>query len=150
MKKYALLLVFLLLLPLTLTGCKTYEDTNGPDDYSLQTLTEQNILRGGSCTKVGSMETVSDNLHTVRVKTLNGVDTLETFSAAGSYTILLSSEVTKGNARLVLCTGDEILHDFNLNGDYQVWTFTVGSSNVYLRIAGESCGFSVTYRYAWN
>ena len=150
MKKHILLLLILLILALTLTGCKTYEDTNGPDDLSLQTLTEENILRGGSCTKVGSVETVANDLHTVRTKTLNGVDTLETFSGSGSYTIQLSSEITNGNARLVLCTGDRILHDFGLNSENQSWTFTVGHSNVYLRIAGESCGFSLKYRYSWN
>lgn len=145
MKKSAMLLAVLLVLALALTGCKTYKDTNGPDNYSLQSLTEQDLLKGGSCSKVGSVETNVNDRHTVRVKTLNGIDTLDSFSGSGTYTVTLSWNITKGNSRLVLCTGSEILHDFSVNESGQTFSFKPGGSRVYLRIAGEDCGYSLEY-----
>ena len=70
---------------------------------------------------------------------------LETFSGKGSYQIELSWTVSKGNARLVLCTDKEILHDFTVNEAGQTYTFRNDGSEVYLRIAGEDCGFSLDY-----
>ena len=145
MKKQLLILSLLLCLVLLLTGCKSYKDTNGPDDYSLQSLTEGDILKGGSSTKIGSVSSQINNKYKVSVKTLHGVDTLETFSGKGSYQIELSWTVSKGNARLVLCTDKEILHDFTVNEAGQTYSFRNDGSKVYLRIAGEDCGFSLDY-----
>ena len=145
MKKYVPLLAITLTLFLLLSGCAVFKDTNGPDDYSLQSLTETDILKGASCVKTGAVETRVNDSRTFRVNTMHGVETLETFSKSGSYTLELSSEITKGNARLVLCTKEQILHDFDLNSAEQSWTFTVEHDTVFLRIAGEDCSFSVNY-----
>ena len=145
MKKHIPLLAIMLAVFLLLTGCKEYKDSNGPDDYTLQSLTEADILTGIGCVKYSAVESRVNDGRSVRVKTLHGVETLAYFSSSGTYTLQLSSEVTKGNARLVLCTRKQILHDFDLNGADQSWTFTVEDATVYLRIAGEDCGFSVKY-----
>ncbi len=148
MKKHVLLFSITLALLLLLAGCKTYTDSNGPDDYSLQSLTEEDVLKSGSCVKTGAVETNVNDNYSASAKTLHGVETLTTFSQPGSYSLDLSSKVTKGNARLVLCTKEEILHDFALNEAEQNWTFTVAQASVYLRIAGEDCCFAVNYTAA--
>ena len=42
-KRFLPALCILLLLPLLLTSCRQIEDTNGPDDISLCTLTEEEV-----------------------------------------------------------------------------------------------------------
>ena len=145
-KQFLCVVAVLLTLALLFTGCKTYKDTNGENNYELQTLTEQDILQGGSVVKTGSSSATVNNTHSVKVKTMNGVDTLETFSGE-KVVLLLSVTINKGNARLVVCTDDEILQEFELNKDNQLFTFEVETgSKAYLRIAGEDCGYSLTYQ----
>ena len=145
-KRILVVATALLTLALLFSGCKTYKDTNGEDNYELQTLTEQDILQGGSVVKTGSSSSSVNNTYTVKVKTMNGVDTLETFSGE-KVVLMLSVTINKGNARLVVCTKDEILHEFELNKGGQLFSFEVDTdSKAYLRIAGEDCGYSLSYQ----
>ena len=145
LKSRLLPLVLALVLLLSLGGCKKYEDTNGPDDYSLQTLTEADLVSGKTGgSSVGRVESNVNDTHKLKIKTFNGVESLQKFKR-GDWQIELSFQVTKGNARLYLCSGGEILHEFQVNRDNQYYAFTVDSEDVSLRIAGEDCGFTLQY-----
>ena len=138
------LVCLLLALSLLLSGCgliKTYEDTNGPDDFSLPTLTETDLLHNNSHSAVGMVSSTLNNHAMIRANTFNGV--LEIVRIRQDCTITLDCSVTKGNARLYLCTEDAIVHDFALNEAAQSVDVSTSDGTVYLRIAGEDCGFSV-------
>lgn len=139
--------LFLLLCLLCACGLfLSYEDTNGDDNYELQTITEEMIIDGSKYSSVNSFETTVNNKTKVTIKKFNGVKTLKTFNK-GSYTINLNFEVTKGNAKLVLCDNDKIIYEFIINADNQTYIIDA-ESRVYLKIAGESCAFELTYSYS--
>lgn len=140
--------ILILSLLLCLSGCSLgqLEDTNGPEDYSLQTLTEEDILQGASTIKVMSSSTTINNKSTCKAKTMSGVETLFSRKLQNeSLDILLSCEITGGNARLVLILDGEILHDFALNENDQHFTLENVTGKVSLRLAGESAGYAVSF-----
>ena len=50
-------ILFILFLSLTLTSCSHIEDTNGPDDYSLVEISNDEIVSGKSySTSVGKLQ----------------------------------------------------------------------------------------------
>ena len=141
----ALLALFMLL---SCSGCITfsYEDTNGEDNYALQTLTDADILRGAGSTTVLSSKVTINNKTECKAKTMSGVLTLlDTKLNNEPFAITVSCHITKGNARLVLVVDDEIVHDFALNTDNQTFTLPNVTGKVRLKIAGESTGYTVTY-----
>lgn len=145
MKK--LLCAFLALaLVLSLAGCASYEDTNGADDFTLQTLTEADILNGANTTKVMASTVTVNSKTTCKAKTFSGVEALYEAELAGEpLDLLVSSEVTKGNARLVLVVNDEIVHDFALNEENQHFTLENVTGEVALKIAGEDAGYVISF-----
>ena len=139
--------LFLLLVLFSLVGCfPVYEDTNGAEDYTLQSLTEADIISGGTYSKAMS-STITVNDKTVcKAKAMSGVETLfEQRLKNEAFEILVSCEILKGNARLVLVVDGEIVYDFALNESNQRFTLKNVSGDVSLRLAGESVGYSVTY-----
>ena len=44
--KKVLMILFVCLLMIVLTSCQHIEDSNGPDDYSVTTFTDEDILKG--------------------------------------------------------------------------------------------------------
>ena len=156
MKKRALPLVALFLaLLLLFGGCAAfshYEDTNGDQDYTLQTLTDENIMKGtgGSLSSVSlrtSSITPSKSKVTLKVGKFSGVSTLESFRGGSSYrTVTVSLTVSAGNFKAVLCTDSEILYVFPINQTGSSYSFKK-EQTVYLRIAGESAKYELTYEY---
>ena len=133
---------------LSFAGCTmvSYEDTNGDEDFTLQTLTEQDILDGGSSSEFLSSNVTVNGKITYKAKKLSGVKVLYEKKLKGeTFEISLSSTVSKGNARLVLASEDEILHEFALNEANQSFTLENFSGRVYLRLAGESAEYSVSF-----
>ncbi len=146
MKKIYLL--FIILLSLFLTSCgvfKTYEDTNGNDDYSLQEITEEMVIKnkGGVQIAAVSSEVTKDGVTNIKLSVgeFNGVNQIHVFRK-GSYTVNVNYEVSGGNTRLVITDGSSIIKDFNVNEDNQVYEFTC-EKNYYLKLAGESCEFKL-------
>lgn len=124
-----------------------YEDTNGPDDYSLQVLTDQDILHGVDHIKIASATIKHNKLTTCTAKTMSGVETLfEASMDNETFRILVSCKIDKGNARLVLVVDEKIVHDFALNEENQLFVMKNVCGKIYLRLAGESAGYSVTYQ----
>lgn len=147
MKKFITILLTAVLV-LSLAGCKfvTYEDTNGDEDFSLQTLTEADITSNITTysQKMGT-KTMINNEISYSAKSMSGIIRIyEANLRDGDLEIQVSSKVSKGNARLVLMVGNEIVHDFDLNKDNQVYTLEKCTGQVCLRLAGESAEFKVT------
>lgn len=146
-KKINQLMVMILSICLVfLVGCnllKTYEDTNGESDYTLQSITDSMILKGGTYQEIGSFTTQKNNDISINVNKFNGIKTIEEFRKY-KYDIKLSFEVEEGNASLVLCSNDEILHRFTTNEKNQEFSFEC-NNKVYLKIAGESCKYRLNY-----
>lgn len=129
-------------------GIEHIEDTNGPDDYSLTTITDENII--------------NLDVSAINVKTQNSLisDTI-TYSSnkfSGVYEVFLDNVITNyfeitvnhtqvnsGNFRMVLLVNDEIVHDFNLNKLTQTYSMENVAGTVSLRIAGESADFMFDY-----
>ena len=134
-----------------LSGCGGgIEDTNGETDFTLQTITDADIIEGmNTMSFMSSQSSVTVNgvsKNKISVGTMSGV--MELYEGRlnnESLTVVLSGSVTKGNARIVVVLENEIVHDFELNAADQSFTLENASGRVYIKIAGESAGFSVEY-----
>ena len=141
---FALLLTLALALSLTACGSVKIEDTNGPDNFTLNTITDQNILTldlpsGGYGTKTSGLlsKTVTHS-----GKDFSGVvEVLWTDMIAGDFVLdLMDYTVTGGNFRMVVVNEDRIIADIE-PGTTQILLEGV-KGRVALRIAGESAAYS--------
>ena len=141
---FALLLTLALALGLTACGSVKIEDTNGPDNFALNTITDQNILNldlpsGGYGTKTSGLlsKTVTHS-----GKDFSGVvEVLWTDMIAGDFLLdLMDFTVTGGNFRMVVVNEDRIIADIE-PGTTQILLEGV-KGRVALRIAGESAVYS--------
>ena len=141
---FALLLTLALALSLTACGSVKIEDTNGPDNVALNTITDQNILNldlpsGGYGTKTSGLlsKTVTHS-----GKDVSGVvEVLWTDMIAGDFLLdLMDYTVTGGNFRMVVVNEDRIIADIE-PGTTQILLEGV-KGRVALRIAGESAAYS--------
>lgn len=139
----AILLVILLSFILPSCASLVIEDTNGPDDYSLQTITDEQIIFGMNTSKMMSFTSTVNNNTTAKCRSLSGVQTLCSYNINGDLTVNVTSEVNSGNARLVLIINEKIINDFNINGS-STYTLTQVSGLAEIKIAGESANYNVT------
>lgn len=140
-------------LMLSLFSCGTvYEDTNGPDDYSLQTITNENIVNldigasglGYSKTEIGgisSEEYSSRNFNGVeRIYLTNYLLPSDTFVYIGHL------NVKSGNFRLVVVNNDEIIYDFPLDTFGEEFFFENLKGSFAIHVVGESAAFEFYIR----
>ena len=141
---FALLLTLALALSLTACGSVKIEDTNGPDNLALNTITDQNILNldlpsGGYGTKTSGLlsKTVTHS-----GKDFSGVvEVLWTDMIAGDFVLdLMDFTVTGGNFRMVVVNEDRIIADIEPGTTQTLLEGVKG--RVALRIAGESAAYS--------
>lgn len=148
MKKllYILLPVFIVL-PLSLFFMTSYTDNNGSSDFSLETLTDQDIIQGTGTTTIMTSKVTTNNKTVCKARTISGVAVLfEKNLENDTLNMVVSCEITKGNARLVLVIDDKIVHDFVINEENQHFALHNVTGKVCLKLAGESAGYSVTYK----
>ncbi len=142
-KKLFLVLLFISVL-LTLTSCGQIEDINGSNDYSLNTLTDEDFFINTNVVKIGSVTTRFNNTVKISVKKMSGVDRIEKINLSlGSLTITTNLNVTSGNIKLVLIMNDTIIKEFKINAE-DSYTGTI-SGNYELKIAAESAKFNLSY-----
>lgn len=130
-------------------GMEHIEDTNGAENFALQTITDENIINkdigaiGGpnmSTDNISNTTTYSSKKFT-GVAEIYGVDITTT-----SMDITVNhASVTEGNFKLVLLVDDKIVHEFKLNELSQTYTLEKPSGYVSLVIAGESANFEFDY-----
>ena len=124
------------------------EDTNGPDDFSLQVITDENIqnLDFGALNVGTSTSLLSDTV-TYSSECFTGVYEVFTENIiTNRYEITVHhASVEQGNFKMVLCVDDEIVHEFTLNELSQTFVLENVNGTVSLRIAGESADFQFDY-----
>ena len=140
--------VVVVLFWISTTGVEHIEDTNGPDIYKLQTITDYDIVDMKMGSK-GLTETTSK---------LTGVTTYSSNKFTGVAHIYLTNiisnrmeftinhaRVDKGNFKIALVVDDEIVHEFKLNELTQSYVLEDVKGTVALVIAGESADFQLDY-----
>ncbi|MBE6747884.1 MAG: hypothetical protein E7557_01475 [Ruminococcaceae bacterium] len=126
---------------------KEIKDTNGPDDFSLCELTDEDIIEGIDGDLVESHQEGSST-HSFYGKLFTGAETIYNFeNPQASYTINLSKlKVTEGNIRVVVVIDNKIVYDFEPNKNSQSYTITGFTENASLRVAGESAFFDIEFK----
>lgn len=130
------------------TDIEHIEDTNGPDNYTLQQINDFNIINmdTGALNLVQSDE-LFNNLPTFKSKKFTGVAEIYMTNMIGNRfdITLYNTTVRSGNFKIVLVYNDEIVHEFKLNELSQTYTLEKPKGTVSLRIAGESADFKLSY-----
>ena len=131
----------------TLVACFDHiEDTNGEEDFSLVTITDEDFIQySHSLVSNNSVRTEIGNRTKLKIGKISGIDIIEEFSVfgSGSVTISMNMSVTSGNCRLVLVHNEQIVYDFNINGEDSFVATERG--HYYLKIGGESATVSMEY-----
>ena len=117
MKRYWII-GLILAMCLGLVACGQIEDTNGEDDYSLATITEEQLVKGtNSSSKVGFLHTQINNSHTFKVNKFSGVEAIESVRATEStksITFLVESTRKSGNLYVYVRCDGQIVGDFEI------------------------------------
>ncbi len=124
------------------------EDTNGPDIYKLQQITDANIIKmdTGALNLTEKKEIMSDLPHYSSDKYTGVSEIYHDNLITNRFDIsLYNTTVNSGNFRIVLVYNDEIVHEFKLNELMQTYTLENVKGTVSLRIAGESADFEFSY-----
>lgn len=123
-----------------------YEDTNGDDNFALQTITDEDILKGkieadGLSGNVNSSTGEENYLS----NSFSGVCTLFSQESNGEDVEFTVEYITveKGNFKMAVVVNEKIIHEFNLGESNQSYTVENARGQVSLIVAGESakCDF---------
>ena len=146
MKKAILLLCFILsIMIISCAGFTQYEDTNGEDNYRLQSISEEMLIKKSGGLQIGAVSSKSTKNGVTSISSsvhqFDGVESFHSFKK-GSYEVKINFTVSSGNARLVITDGNKVIHDFNINEDDQVFEFSCNST-YHLKLAGEACEYDL-------
>lgn len=146
MKKISRFILLIILL-LTLTGCVEHiEDTNGENNYSLETITDQDILNGYPTISVRQSMVRKNNEYKYSVKKLTGVE--EVFKGGfknEDVAITINTSVEEGNAKIVLVYKNQIIKKFLLNSENQVFSMLNVDGEIKIIVAGESAKITLDF-----
>ncbi len=147
MKK--LMILLMICISAQLFGCSAeYPDTNGADDYSLQTITDENIIHldlGAS--GLGYRESnlagflISSEYYS---KNFNGVEQiyLTNFILPSDIEIYIGTmNVTSGNFKLAVVNDETIIFEIPLDAFGETFRFENISGTFSIHAAGESAAF---------
>ena len=130
-------------------GLEHIEDTNGPENFTLQTITDDNIraLDLGALNVSQKTGLLTGDTVTYSSDKFTGVyEVFRENIITNRYEITVNhARVDAGNFKMVLCVDDEIVHTFALNELTQTFVLEDVSGTVSLRIAGESADFQFDY-----
>ena len=157
MKKIVCLLL-VLGFALGLTGCgPEIADENGPEDTSLATITEENIINldlGASSFSVSpgtDEENYMTDLTMVKGKEFSGVTEIFTESYLFKTDVvvdLTTINVKSGNFLVCVVVDDEIVYKFDNEEMMQTCKIKDVKGTMSIRIAGETADFK-TYLQVW-
>lgn len=124
------------------------DDTNGAENFELQTITDSNIINMdiGALNLKESTDNIT-NTTTYSSNKFTGVAEIYGTNLIGNrFDITVNhARVDSGNFKIVLLEDDKIVHEFNLNELSQTFTLENPSGYISLRIAGESADFMFDY-----
>ena len=142
-------LVLVLGMCLALVGCgDEYEDTNGEDNFELQTITESNIInRDIGASGLGYEEiSVGDITSTeYESKNFNGVEQIYMTNFIGKSDINVyigHMNVESGNFRLVVINDDKIIDEIPLDAFGDTFLYEDLKGEFAIHVAGESAAFN--------
>ena len=147
MKKF-LSLILIACMSLAFAGCgPEYEDTNGENNFRLQTITNDEIihLKTGASgltyreTKLGGFSSSEYSS-----KNFNGVEQIFLTSYWGksdAHVYIGHMNVEKGNFKLVAINNDKIIHEFALDTFSEDFYFEDIEGDFSIHVAGESAAF---------
>lgn len=149
MKKIASILLAGVLC-LSLGGCGTeYEDTNGADNFTLQTITDRNII--ALDTGASGLRYTQDNADSTitssefSAKAFNGVEQIyqTNFLLSSDVSVYIGHmNVKSGNFKLAVLNNDEIIQEIPLDAFNETFLFEDMKGDFSIRVAGESAAFS--------
>lgn len=124
------------------------EDTNGAENYALQTITDENIIKrdvGAMGLKI-STDAIT-NTKTYSSEKFTGVEEIYGTNIWGNRLEITinHTRVDSGNFKIVLLEGEKIVHEFALNELSQSYVLENPNGYISLRIAGESADFMLDY-----
>ena len=135
---------------LSLVGCGTkYEDTNGADNFKLQTITDQNIIKrdigasGLAYTEEDLAGVLSSSEYSS--KNFNGVEQifLTNFLLPSDIEIYVGHmNVKSGNFRLAVINNDEIIYEIPPDAFAETFRFEDLTGTFSIHVAGESAAFN--------
>lgn len=142
-KLFSMLLALLMVLTLFACGSE-YEDTNGDDNFELETITDDDIIHlrtgsSGMSYKEVSVGSVSSREYSS--KNFNGVDEVFQTNYIGDSDVTVSIgylRVTAGNFRMVVINNDEIIFDVPLDSTAETYIFEDMNGSFSIHVAGES------------
>ncbi len=124
------------------------EDNNGADNFSLQTITDSNIINRdvGAMGLKKSTDTIFNTI-TYSSNKFTGVEEIFGENIWGNrFEITVNhARVDSGNFKIVLLEDDKIVHEFTLNELTQTYVLENPNGYISLRIAGESADFMFDY-----
>lgn len=128
---------------------ETLEDTNGPDDFSLQTITDDNILNQdmGMTGGINIRKDVIGDGITFSSDGFTGVYEVMYNNYFGDSDVnicLTLLTVTEGNFKAAVVYNDEIIEELPFNAEdpfIDLWLHDINGT-ISFRIAGESAAFS--------
>lgn len=147
--KRTVVLILALVLCLCLAGCGLqYEDTNGADNFSLQTITDEDIIHlktGASGLTYEETDLGGITSSEYSAKNFNGVEQIyqTNFLLPSDIEVCIGHmNVDKGNFKLVAVNDDRIIHEFAPDAFNESFLFENLSGSFSIHVAGESAAFS--------
>lgn len=148
-KSWALLLAAVLVFALAACGTE-YADTNGDDDFTLQTITDENIVKldlGASGLTYSEQDfgfgVISTEYYS---KNFNGVEEiyLTNYLLPSSFYIYVGYlNVSSGNFKLAVVNNDEIIREIPIGTFGEQIYFENIQGSFAIRLAGESAAFEL-------
>ncbi len=139
---------------LGLVACGQIEDTNGEDDYSLATITEEQLVKGtNSSSKVGFLHTQINDTHTFKVNKFSGVEVLESIRATEStksITFLVECTRNSGNLYVYVRCDGQIVGDFEIGTKDDLVIENPAPGKYELCVAGESASYELSVTITTN
>ncbi len=144
----AIVVVFIVLMCMG-TPAEQIEDTNGAENFTLQTITNENIVNFDmSSTGIVTSKNNLTKTYTCSSNKFSGVEQLDTsiHSGIGDTITIEKLEVKDGNLKVAVVENNRIVHEFNLNESDQSYTVNSAVGIYNLMVAGESADFSLKYK----
>ena len=147
----SIIFTILLIFTVLLTSCSHIEDTNGPEDYSIVSFTDEDILSGkNSVFVVGSTKSQSKNnnklVGTYKASKISGIEKIAEYRSDReniSFTIKLTCE--SGNALVVIVSNNEIIKKIPSNDSMTIDVIN-NKKNYKILLVAESAKISLEYQ----
>ena len=149
-KFFALLMVLVFILGITACGIEPIADNNGPDDYSLATITEENIINQDlgcsaySCSPGSDSDEYMEEMTKFKGKEFSGVTRIYLANYIGKSDVdmeVYTLSVDSGNFALYAVLNGEIVHEFKIGELSENFRMEDIKGTFELVMAGETADF---------